>query len=94
MILEQRPVTPPGALALAPILPPDDLRTLARLSVTAPDREAILQANLDCAAAFLPRARSLAAAVGAAWPQALETAVRAHLERELGLTLPGAASGG
>lgn len=87
MVLEQRPVSPPGALSLARCLPPEDLRTLARLSVTQPDHEAILQANLDLAAAFLPRARVFAAHAGAAWPEALEAAVRARLVRDLGVEI-------
>jgi len=87
MLLEQRPVTPPGALSLSRHLPPEDLRTLARLSVTYPAREAILQANLDLAEAFLPRARALADDVGADWPDRLEAAVRTGLRNELGVEL-------
>lgn len=89
MILEQRPVTPPGALALKPVLPAADIAVLARLTESSATAEAVQSGSLACAEAFLPRARRLAADVGATWPQALEDAVRRRLLRDLGLRLPG-----
>ena len=88
MILEQRPVTPPGALALTRLLPTEDLALLTALAAPPATREGAVAGNLALAAAFLPRARRVASAAGAEWPGALEAAVRGHLERELGVTLP------
>lgn len=86
MVLEQRPVTPPGALALRRVLPSADLATLTALAGhPATTREGGIGANLAVAEVFLRRARPLAAAAGAAWPDALEAAVRGHLARELGV---------
>jgi hypothetical protein len=89
MVLEARPVSPPGALSMSRALPRRDLEVLERLGDVAASAESIIGQSLACAEAFLPRARRLAAAVGANWPQALETAVRDHLKRELGLELAG-----
>jgi len=86
MILEQRPVTPPGALALRRVLPCADLATLTGLAgLSATTRETGVAASLAVAEVFLRRARPLAASIGAAWPDALEVAVRSHLARALGV---------
>lgn len=89
MILEQRPVAPPGALGLTRLLPPQDLHLLTRLAAPASNRESGISGSVALADAFLPRARRVAAAAGAAWPEGLEAAVRGHLARELGVALPG-----
>lgn len=88
MILEQRPVAPPGALALTRLLPAEDLALLAALAAPPATRDGGIAGSLALAEAFLPRARRLASAAGAPWPQELDTAVRGHLARELGLALP------
>ena len=88
MILEQRPVAPPGALALTRLLSAEDLALLAALAAPPATRDGGIAGSLALAEAFLPRARRLASAAGAPWPQELEAAVRGHLARELGLTLP------
>lgn len=87
MVLEARPVTPPGALSISRVLPRGDLEALERLGEVAASAESIIGQSLACAEAFLPRARRMASDIGADWPQALETAVRDHLKRELGLDL-------
>lgn len=89
MILEQRPVSPPGALALTRLLPPEDLALLAQVAAPPATREGGTSGSLALAKAFLPRARRLASQAGASWPQELETAVRDHLARELAVDLPG-----
>ena len=53
----------------------------------AAERAALLAAQADIARLFLAQARPLAARHGAAWPEAFETAARAHLRRELGLEI-------
>jgi hypothetical protein len=86
MVLEQRPVTPPGALAVRRVLPSADLAVLTALAgLPTTTREAGVAASLAVTEVFLRRARPLAASTGAAWPDALEAAVRGHLERELGV---------
>lgn len=88
MVMEARPVTPPGALAVKRLLPPADVRVLEALSATPATRPGVIAGSLALAEAFLPRARRLAAESGAEWPAALEAAVRDHLLRELGIALP------
>lgn len=89
MILERRPLAPPGALSLTRLLPTEDLAQLAALAAPAANRYGGITGSLALAAAFLPRARRLASELAAPWPHELETAVRGHLARELGLTLAG-----
>ncbi len=43
--------------------------------------------SVALARVFLPRARRLAAKIGAAWPEALEDATRASLKARLGLEI-------
>lgn len=88
MVLAQRPVTPPGALAVSRMLPAEDVRVLEGLAATPATRDGAIAGSLALAAAFLPRARRLAGETGAIWPHALEAAVRAHLRRELDIDLP------
>ncbi|MBX3485066.1 hypothetical protein [Phenylobacterium sp.] len=72
-----------GALRRNPLLTPEQRAELAALPPVRADREGILAGNAALAAVFLPRARRLAARVGAPWPDALEAATRAHLLRHL-----------
>lgn len=83
------PPLPPGALHLTRILAPDEIALLEALPPVAATRESVIAGSLAVAAAFLPRAKTLVARLGAEWPEALETAARAHIRRELGLELPG-----
>lgn len=77
-----------GALRRNPLLTPAQRAEFATLPPVTVDREGILAGNAALAALFLPRARRLAAVVGADWPDRLEAATRAHLFRHLGQTLP------
>lgn len=79
---------PPGALHLSRLLAREDMAMLAALPLATATREGVLAANLACAAAFLPRARALAASAGAEWPSDLEAAARACLKQALGVDLP------
>jgi hypothetical protein len=83
------PPYPPGALHLSRILDAEEIALLEALPPMAASGDSVIAASLACAAAFLPRAQALADQTGAAWPQALETAARATLRRELGLVIPG-----
>lgn len=77
-----------GALHLNRLLADEQRLALEGLAPVAATREGILASDLEIAALFLPRARELAAQVGATWPAAFEEATRRHLQRHLGLTLP------
>ena len=89
LIEAEAPPTPPGALHLSRVLPPQALSLLEGLPPAAANRKSVIEASFACAAVFQAMARPLAACTGAAWPEALETAARAHIRRELGLELPG-----
>jgi hypothetical protein len=68
-------------------LRPEQYAVLESLPWPAATREALIAANLELARVLLREARPIAAKLGVAWPEALERAVRAHLARELGVTL-------
>jgi predicted nucleotidyltransferase len=77
-----------GAYSLGRRLPPADLETLAGLPYPPPERDALIEAHLALARAFLPRARKLFVSLSLDWPAAFEIATRRHLRRELGVDLP------
>ena len=89
LVEAQAPPLPAGALATTRLLSPADLDLITRLPVPHLNREAILAAQVALAETFLRRARGLAEAHGARWPEALEREMRDHLQRELGLRLEG-----
>lgn len=66
-------------------LTPAQRARLSGLPTGAANREAVIRASLEVAAAFLAEARPLAARLGIAWPDALEAATRVHLRRTLGV---------
>ena len=68
-------------------LRPEQYAVLAALPWPAASRDALIDAHLQAARALLLHGRSIAAEFGVPWPDALERAVRAHLERELGVLL-------
>ena len=76
-----------GALRRNPFLTPEQRQALEGLGPVAASRESVFAANREIAAVFLPRARRLAAEVGADWPAAFEAATRRHLEQRVGLTI-------
>ena len=67
-------------------LPPEDVAVLQSLPVAEPDHDAVVRAQVAVANEYLPRARGLADAWKAEWPQAMETATRAFLLEHLGVT--------
>jgi Nucleotidyltransferase domain len=68
-------------------LRPEQYALLESLPWPAATREALVAANLELGRVLLREARPIAEKLGVAWPAELESAVRAHLERELGVTL-------
>jgi len=90
LMLEENGVGPGergGALRRNPLLTLEQRQTLEGLSPVAANRASVIEASLQLAALFLPRARNLAGRVGAAWPEAFEAATRRHLKAQLGLEL-------
>lgn len=88
MIEAQGLAQPPGALSLSRVLPEAELAVVDALPCPEPKREAVLTANRAVVEAFVPRARRLCEASGAAWPEAFWSATRRHLERTLGADWP------
>lgn len=73
-----------GMLHLSRLLPEADMVVLLGLPYPAPERVALLAAQVEIARVFLPRARALSARIGASWPHEFETAVREHLAGAIG----------
>jgi predicted nucleotidyltransferase len=76
-----------GAKKLNPYLTPSQRASLEALAPPGADREALIAANVALARLFLPLAKEVLAKAGAGWPQALETATRAHLASTLAVTI-------
>jgi hypothetical protein len=88
MVEEVAAPDPGGALHLQGLLPADRLAQLDALPPIAATRESVLAVHLAAAGLFLPLARTLAERSGAPWPADMLTALREHLDRELGVPLP------
>lgn len=73
-----------GALHLNALLSPEQRAILDRLPLPASERQAVIDAHIAIARAFLPLARQRATERGVAWPTAFEGATRAALERHFG----------
>ena len=90
LMLEENGVAPwdrGGALKRRPLLTAQQLGELDGLPPLSPERESVLANQAALARIFLPRARRLAKATGAEWPEAFEQATLEHLKRELGLEI-------
>lgn len=86
LMIEQCPLPERGgALHPSRLICADDMAELAALPCPAPERDAVIAANIAIAEAFLPRARHVAGQIGLDWPDAFEAATRMYLERELGI---------
>jgi len=77
-----------GALHLNTLLTTEQRQALEGLPAVTADRDSAFAGNRAVAALFLPRARRLAAEVGAAWPDAFEAATRDQLKLRIGFSLP------
>ncbi len=90
LMLEENGVAPwdrGGALKRRPFLKAEQLAELDSLPPLSPEPGSILANQAALARIFLPRARRLAEATGAPWPEAFEQAMLEHLRREVGLTI-------
>jgi len=90
LMLEENGIAPSkrgGALHRRPFLTADQLADLATIPPQAATRAGVIAPNLAIAAIFLPRARRLAAKIGAAWPTEFEAATGRHLKLKLQLDI-------
>lgn len=86
LMLEENGVAPSmrgGALRRNPMLSAEQRAELATLPPLVAERSSIIAGEAAFARIFLPRARRLAASIGAPWPTRLEEATRRHLRRSL-----------
>jgi hypothetical protein len=85
LMLEANAVPPAqrgGALKRAPFLAAEQRAALAAVPAAGADRAGIVAATEAFARIFLPRAKALCEATGAAWPARFEAATRAYLKRQ------------
>jgi hypothetical protein len=83
-----------GALHLRGLLPDAQLAAIDELPPILATRESAIAVHMAVARLFLPLARDLSKRTGTPWPDALESALRAHLDSQLGLKLSGLSLGG
>jgi len=77
-----------GALHLRGLLPDAQLAAIDELPPILATRESAIAVHMAVARLFLPLARDLSKRTATPWPDALESALRAHLDTQLGLKLP------
>jgi len=90
LMLEENGVAPEtrgGALHPSRFLTEAQTAQIAALPTIAAEPESLARGTEAFAAVFLPRAKTLAAAIGAEWPQAFEEATRRHLAATLGMRI-------
>ncbi|MCY4059124.1 MAG: nucleotidyltransferase domain-containing protein [Gammaproteobacteria bacterium] len=84
MVMENRPQFRRGVLALRQDLTTDQFTVLAALPPLKANWPSIFARTAAISREFLPRARRLAAELGAAWPEEFERVTRAHLGKQIG----------
>jgi len=77
-----------GALHLRRLLSADQTAALSSLPVPQPTRDAVIEAHLAYAGAYIPRARRLARTWGATWPDRFEAATWRRLRETLQIERP------
>ena len=77
-----------GILHLNRLITDEQKALLTSLPPPVPERQAMIDAHLAYAAAFLPRARARAASIGADWPERFEAVTWARLAESLGIERP------
>ena len=77
-----------GALHLNRLITDEQKQVLFSLPPPVPERDALIAAHLDYAAAYLPRARRLAKLWGVEWPEKFEAATWERLDKTLGIGPP------
>ncbi len=85
LIQEELPIPDRGGmLHLNRLLSPQDISVLKALPYPAPEREALIEAQLAVARVFFPRAKRLAGELSIAWPDVFEASARANLADAIG----------
>ncbi|MXY58113.1 MAG: nucleotidyltransferase domain-containing protein [Gammaproteobacteria bacterium] len=84
MVMENRPQCRRGVLALRQDLTTDQFTVLAALPPLQANWPSIFARTTAISREFLPRARRLAAELGATWPEEFERVTRAHLDKQIG----------
>lgn len=77
-----------GILHLNRLLTEEQKTVLSALPPPVPERQAMIDAHLAYASAYLPRARRRAAQVGLDWPERFEAITWARLGKSLGVVRP------
>lgn len=77
-----------GILHLNRLITDDQKRVLMAMPAPKPEREGMIAAHLAYAAAFLPRARNRAGALGVEWPERFEEVTWARLKESLDIDCP------
>jgi predicted nucleotidyltransferase len=83
LTIEVNPRIPGGMLHLSRVLDPARMAVLAAVPLPQLTAESAIEANLAVARTFMPRAKTLCAALGVEWPTAFEAATRTNLQRAL-----------
>ncbi|MGI9488409.1 MAG: nucleotidyltransferase domain-containing protein [Geminicoccaceae bacterium] len=73
-----------GALHLSRLLPPEDMRILEGLTIPGAIRAEAVQAHIEIAQKFFPRARELATQLDLVWPEEFEASTKQHLKKHFG----------
>ncbi len=77
-----------GILHLNRLITDDQKALLVSLPPAVPNRDAMIDAHLAYAAAYLPRARMRAKALNVEWPERFEDVTWARLKDTLGIVRP------
>ncbi len=77
----------PFTKRLRPFLTEEQYRVLTGLPPLEATLDSVIDGYLALGRAFLPRARRLAAATGAVWPEAYERASVSYFETSLGVSI-------
>jgi hypothetical protein len=77
-----------GALHLSRLITDVQKAELRALPPLVPERQAVIDAHLAYAVAYLPKARQMAQASGITWPEQLETAMWVRLKAALDIDRP------
>lgn len=77
-----------GILHLNRLITDDQKEIVMSMPPPVPERQAMIEAHLAYAAAYLPRARKRAAAIGAEWPDRFEAVTWSRLGQSLGVERP------
>ena len=87
LFLEENGVRDTGALHLRRLLTSEQMDILEKMPGVHANRQSVIEASVNCARVFLPRAKKLAEKLSVSWPEAFETATLRYLNKELGIQL-------